>query len=53
MKTTIDLPDFLLIAVKFPSPNPDGQRFLVNSRRPEDTSLPITVIAPWASGVKP
>ncbi len=27
---------------------PDGQRFLVNSRRPEDASLPITVVAPWA-----
>ena len=31
----------------------DGQRFLVNSRRPEDASLPITVIAPWVSGGKP
>jgi Tol biopolymer transport system component len=31
----------------------DGQRFLVNSRRPEDALLPITVIAPWVSGAKP
>jgi hypothetical protein len=31
----------------------DGQRFLVNSRRPEDASLPIAVIAPWVSGAKP
>jgi len=29
---------------------PDGQRFLVNSRRPEDAALPITVVAPWQSG---
>ncbi len=25
----------------------DGQRFLVNSRRSEDASLPLTVVAPW------
>lgn len=25
----------------------DGQRFLVNSFRPEDAALPITVLAPW------
>jgi Tol biopolymer transport system component len=25
----------------------DGQRFIVNSRRPEDASLPITVVAGW------
>ncbi len=31
----------------------DGQRFLVNSRRPEDASLPITVLSPWASGAHP
>ena len=31
----------------------DGQRFLVNSRRPEDAALPITVIAPWVPGAKP
>ena len=31
----------------------DGQRFLINSRRAEDASLPITVIAPWVSGAKP
>ena len=31
----------------------DGQRFLVNSRRPEDAALPINVIAPWVPGVKP
>jgi len=26
----------------------DGQRFVVNSRRPEDASLPITVVVGWA-----
>ena len=26
---------------------PDGQRFVVNSRRPEDASLPITVVLGW------
>ncbi len=25
----------------------DGQRFVVNSRRPEDASLPITVVSAW------
>jgi hypothetical protein len=25
----------------------DGQRFVVNSRRPEDASLPITVLVGW------
>jgi Tol biopolymer transport system component len=28
---------------------PDGQRFVVNSRRPEDASLPITVVVGWPS----
>ena len=28
----------------------DGQRFLVNSRRPEDATLPIVVVIDWASG---
>jgi eukaryotic-like serine/threonine-protein kinase len=27
---------------------PDGQRFVVNSRRPEDAALPITVVVGWA-----
>ncbi len=31
----------------------DGQRFLVNSRRPEDAALPITVLAPWSPGAHP
>lgn len=31
----------------------DGQRFLVNSRRPEDASLPVTVVVPWVSGGRP
>lgn len=26
----------------------DGQRFVVNSRRPEDASLPINVVVGWA-----
>jgi eukaryotic-like serine/threonine-protein kinase len=26
----------------------DGQRFVVNSRRPEDSTLPITVVVGWA-----
>jgi Tol biopolymer transport system component len=26
----------------------DGQRFIVNSYRPEDAALPITVVMPWA-----
>jgi Tol biopolymer transport system component len=26
----------------------DGQRFVVNSRRPEDATLPITVVSGWA-----
>ncbi len=26
---------------------PDGQRFVVNSRRLEDASLPITVVVGW------
>jgi eukaryotic-like serine/threonine-protein kinase len=26
---------------------PDGQRFVVNSRRPEDAALPITVVVGW------
>ncbi len=26
----------------------DGQRFVINSRRPEDASLPITVVSGWA-----
>jgi hypothetical protein len=26
---------------------PDGQRFVVNSRRPEDATLPITVVVGW------
>ncbi len=30
----------------------DGQRFLVNSRRPEDLSLPITVLSGWAPEAK-
>ena len=29
----------------------DGQRFVVNSRRPEDAVLPITVVVNWASGL--
>jgi serine/threonine protein kinase len=29
----------------------DGQRFVVNSRRPEDASLPITVVVSWAAGL--
>ncbi|MGI0148983.1 MAG: TolB family protein, partial [Thermoplasmata archaeon] len=28
--------------------SPDGRRFLVNSRRPEDASLPINVVVGWA-----
>jgi Tol biopolymer transport system component len=28
---------------------PDGQRFVVNSRRPEDASLPINVVVNWIS----
>ncbi len=31
---------------------PDGQRFVVNSRRPEDASLPITVIVGWTAGLE-
>ena len=27
---------------------PDGQRFIVNSRRPADATAPITVIVGWA-----
>jgi Tol biopolymer transport system component len=30
----------------------DGERFLVNSRRPEEASLPITVLAGWAPAPK-
>ena len=30
----------------------DGQRFVVNSRRVEDASLPITVVVNWASELK-
>jgi Tol biopolymer transport system component/predicted Ser/Thr protein kinase len=31
---------------------PDGQRFVVNSRRPEDATLPITVVVGWAPEAK-
>ena len=31
---------------------PDGQRFLVNSTRPEDAAIPITVLFGWAPGGK-
>ena len=31
----------------------DGQHFVVNSRRPEDASLPIPVIAAWMPGARP
>jgi Tol biopolymer transport system component len=30
----------------------DGQRFVVNSRRPEDALLPITVVVNWRRGVE-
>ena len=30
----------------------DGQRFIVNSRRPEDAALPITVVVGWAPEAK-
>lgn len=30
----------------------DGQRFVVNSRRPEDSTLPITVVNGWAPEAK-
>ena len=30
----------------------DGQRFIVNSRRPEDALLPITVVVNWRRGVE-
>ena len=30
----------------------DGQRFIVNSRRPEDALLPITVVVNWKRGVE-
>ena len=30
----------------------DGQRFIVNSRRPEDAFLPITVVVNWRRGVE-
>jgi Tol biopolymer transport system component len=30
---------------------PDGQRFVINSSRPEDAALPITVVVNWSAGV--
>jgi eukaryotic-like serine/threonine-protein kinase len=30
----------------------DGQRFIVNSRRPEDATLPITVVVGWAPALR-
>ena len=30
---------------------PDGQRFVVNSSRPEDAALPITVVVNWSSAL--
>ena len=31
----------------------DGQRFLVNSARPEDAAIPVTLLLGWAPGGKP
>lgn len=28
----------------------DGRRFVINSSRPEDASLPITVVVNWEAG---